>query len=523
MQTDTLIIGCGIAGAAAALRLSENPQHRIIVLTRAANPDDSNTRYAQGGIVVRGIGDSPELLVKDILYAGAGLSSPKAAYILASEGPGLVQSLLVDRCGVQFDTSEEGQPIYGLEAAHSVRRIVHVSDKTGEAIARHLLLAMQERPNITLLTDFTAIDLLRKGNACIGATVLNNVSGGIETIVAAQTILATGGLGQIYRHTTNPAGARGDGIAMAHRIGADIANLEFVQFHPTALYTPGVMKPLVSEAVRGEGAILLNQNGERFMMKYAPEQLELAPRDVVAHAIHTEMAETQQPYMLLDIASQHSPEFIREHFPALVENAALMGIDATHNPVSVVPAAHYSCGGVRVDEWGRTTVPGLFAIGEVSCTGLHGANRLASTSLLEGLVWGDRAARYVALSPRKIQPANVPNVSSKSQANASIAPAQITDAWQQLRQIMWENVGIVRTETLLQDAETQLRHLCQTVENEFNAAVPTDALVGLRNAVQTGYLVAAAARKNRQSRGAHYRADSLDMMEQKSDERIRVS
>ncbi len=520
MQADTLIVGCGIAGAAAALRLSENPQHHIIILTRAANPDDSNTRYAQGGIVVRGIGDSPELLVKDILYAGAGLSSRKAAYILASEGPGLVQSLLVDRCGVQFDRAEDGQPVYGLEAAHSVRRIVHVSDKTGEAIARQLLLAMQERPNITLLTDYTAVDLLRLDTACIGASVLNNASSDIENIFAAQTILATGGLGQIYLHTTNPAGARGDGIAMAQRIGAEIANLEFVQFHPTALYTPGVMKPLVSEAVRGEGAILLNHDRQRFMAKYAPEHMELAPRDVVARAIHTEMAETGQAHMLLDIASQRSPDFIREHFPALVENAALMGIDATRDPVPVVPAAHYSCGGVRVDDWGRTTIRGLFAIGEVSCTGLHGANRLASTSLLEGLVWGDRAARYISLSPRKIKSAPV---SDQVLPTESIAQTQIDEAWQMLRRTMWNNVGIVRTDLPLRDAENNLAQLSILIDTWLTHAQATDALIGLRNAVQTGYLVATAARKNHQSRGAHYRADSQTMLEQTSDERIRVS
>lgn len=523
MHTDTLIIGCGIAGAAAALRLSENPAHHVTVLTRAANPEDSNTHYAQGGIVVRGLGDSPERLVEDILYAGAGMSSRKAAYILASEGPGLVQSLLVERCGVQFDTTEAGELVYGLEAAHSVRRIVHVSDKTGEAIARHLLLAMRARPNITLLTDYTAVDLLRSDNACIGANVLNNQTGVIESICAAQTILATGGLGQIYLHTTNPAGARGDGIAMAQRIGAEIANIEYVQFHPTAMYSEGVMKPLVSEAVRGEGAVLLNQDGQRFMAKYAPEQMELAPRDVVARAIHTEMMLTGQSYMLLDIANQRSPEFIHEHFPALVENAALMGIDATREPVPVVPAAHYACGGVRVDEWGRTNIAGLFAIGEVSCTGLHGANRLASTSLLEGLVWGDRAARYIALSPRKI-------VSSKSPeylaGKESILPEQLDEAWHILRRTMWENVGIVRTEMQLRDAENTLSQLDDTVERWFEAAQPTDALIGLRNAVQTGHLVAAAARQNRHSLGAHYRADSKPMaevMEQKNHERIRVS
>jgi L-aspartate oxidase len=504
MRTDTLIIGCGIAGAAAALRLSENPNHQITILTRAPQATDSNTAWAQGGIVTRGIGDSPELLVNDIIHAGDGLSSRKAAHILATEGPKLVQSILVDRCGVRFDKDSDGLPFYGLEAAHSVRRIVHVSDKTGWSIANDLLATIAQYPNITLLTSHTAVDLLVGDGHCVGATVLDNEVGEIQPIYAANTMLATGGLGQIFLNTTNPAGARGDGMAMAKRAGARLANLEYVQFHPTALYTSGVTKPLVSEAVRGEGAILLTPDGRRFMSDYAPDQIELAPRDVVARAIHSEMMKGNHDYMLLDIASQRPAQFIREHFPALMENAASIGLDATVDPVPVVPAAHYSCGGVAVDEWGSTTVSNLYAIGEVSSTGLHGANRLASTSLLEGLVWGDRAARHIAQQEQQAAPKHK---SPKTISGLPVLASELTLYWQRLQQTMWRNVGIVRTQAGLQRAELDLRQLAIEVEQLYSDARPTDALVGLRNAVQVGQHVTRAALANPHSRGAHFRAD----------------
>lgn len=510
MTTDTLIIGCGIAGAAAALRLSENPHHRITILTRAPQPEDSNTHWAQGGIVTRGIGDSPDLLVEDILHAGAGLSSPQAAAILANEGPMLVQSVLVERCGIQFDRDKAGRPVYGLEAAHSTRRIVHVSDKTGQAIAQHLLTALIAQPNITLLTQHTAIELLTDEGICIGAVVLDRETGLIQHINAAHTLLATGGLGQIYLNTSNPQGARGDGIAMAYRAGAQIENAEYVQFHPTALHTNGLMKPLVSEAVRGEGAVLLTPDGQRFMARYAPGEMEMAPRDVVARAIHMEMETGGYDYVLLDIASQRPAEFIREHFPALVENAANIGLDATRDPLPVVPIAHYFCGGVSVDEWGRTTVPGLYAVGEVSCTGLHGANRLASTSLLEGLVWGDRAARHITQHPRPLPAASQP---MEQTALTATDAAQLEVYWQQLRRIMWEKVGIVRTTDQLTTAEQTLSQLLQEIERRFQSAQWDDTLIGLRNALQTAYLVTTAALANPVSRGAHYRAETLEIAE----------
>jgi len=503
MQTDTLIIGCGIAGATAALRLSENPHHQITVLTRAITSDDSNTAMAQGGIVTRGLDDSPELLVNDILQAGAGLSSRKAAQILATEGPKLVQSILGEQCGVNFDAQEDGQPYYGLEAAHSVRRIVHVGDKTGYAIAVHLLKAMAERPNIRLLTAHTATDLLISDGDCAGAKVFNQETGEVETIFAACTILATGGVGQLFQNTTNPAGARGDGLAMAYRAGARLANLEYVQFHPTALYSDEATRPLVSEAVRGEGAILLTPDGKRFMADYAPQQMELAPRDVVARAIHHEMQAGNYDYVLLDIASQRSADVIHERFPALIENTANIGINPTVDPIPVTPAAHYFCGGVSVNEWGCTTVPGLYAIGEVSCTGLHGANRLASTSLLEGLVWGDRAARHIAQHPAKIKRTPV------SGTITSDTPFDVNPFWQRLRRTMWQHVGIVRTQSSLNQAERELNQLARELNARVNHTQFNDTVQGVRNAVLVAQLITQAAKDNSVSRGSHYRADAL--------------
>lgn len=475
----TLIIGAGIAGAVAALSLPES-QH-VIVISHA----ESNTKYAQGGIVVRGLEDSPEALIEDILAAGAGLSSHKAASILAHDGPKLVQKILVEDCGVKFDRGEDGEILYGLEAAHSHRRIVHVGDKTGAAISKQLLQTIQSRPNIEWLNCHSALDLLMDDGVCAGAFVLDHSTGEILQIEAGQTILATGGLGQIYQHTSNPVGAVGHGIAMAARVGAKLSNLEYIQFHPTTLYTNGAMKALITEAVRGEGGILLNPAGERFMAKYAPEMMELAPRDVVARAIHQEMQAGNWDYMLLDI-SHAEPKFIRERFPAMVENAALLGLDPTRDALPIVPAAHYSCGGIEVDEWGRSSVEGLFAIGEVSCTGLHGANRLASTSLLEGLVWGYRAAQYIQDVPREAKA--LPKVDYPQAKSAA-------DYLPEIKKLMWEHVGIVRGESL-EKAVSRLAEISAELEESHSPS---------RSAAMTAYQVALAAANNPISLGAHYR------------------
>jgi L-aspartate oxidase len=405
IQTDVLIIGSGIAGATAALQLACNPNRDIVLMTRDPDPEESNTRYAQGGIVSRGPGDDPGSLVADILAAGAGASSPAPAQLLAEEGPRMVEEILVRVGGVEFDRAPDGGLAWGNEAAHSHRRILHVGDTTGRAIAAALIARLRASANVRLLTNATAIDLITfphhsrdplaayRPISCHGAYAFDREKETVHRLIGAATILATGGLGRIYRNTTNAPGARGDGLAMAHRAGARIANAEYVQFHPTALAAPGAEGFLISEAVRGEGARLLTPDGQPFMENYAPEWKDLAPRDVVARAIHLEMETHGYSHVLVDLASSMPSEAIRTRFPSIHERCLQAGFDISREPVPVVPAAHYFCGGVLVDEWGRSSIENLYAVGEVSCTGLHGANRLASTSLLEGLVWGSRAAQ----------------------------------------------------------------------------------------------------------------------------------
>ncbi len=521
LRTNTLIIGSGIAGAAAALRLSADPNRAVTLITRSPDAADSNSAWAQGGIVTRGLDDSPDLLIEDILRAGAGMSSPRAARILAEDGPSLVHEVLIEQCGIQFDRAEDGEYVYGLEGAHSTRRIVHVSDKTGAAIVDGMLEMLRQRPNVHLLTDYTALDLITFPHhsldpldvyepvSCHGAYVLDRQRGEILRCVAAHTILATGGVGQIYRNTTNPGGARGDGIAMAWRAGARIINAEYVQFHPTTFSVRGAPNLLISEAVRGEGAVLLTPKGERFMQRYAPEWMELAPRDVVARAIHHEMLLHGFEHVLLDIASQRPADFIRERFPLLIENGQRFGLDPTREPIPVVPAAHYFGGGVWVDDWGHSDLNSLYAVGEVSCTGLHGANRLASTSLLEGLVWGDRAARDIMAHPRDpIAMKRVPPWLHMGDAVPD--PALIEGDMSSIRSVMWHYVGLVRTAKRLDRADRELRHLYHEIEAFYRTARLNDPLIGLRNAIQTARIVAFAARRNRVSRGTHFRADSPD-------------
>lgn len=518
MQTHTLIIGCGIAGAAVALRLSDNPEHHVTIITRAPHAADSNTGWSQGGIVTRGLDDNAALLVEDILHAGAGLSSPQAARLLADEGPDLVRAILIERCGVQFDRDPDGELVYGLEAAHSTRRILHVGDKTGEAIINGMLATLEKLPNVRLLTNHTAVDLITFPHhaldplavyepvSCQGAYVLDRETQQIIRVLAGKTILATGGLGQIFRNTSNPKGARGDGLAMAARAGVRLVNMEYVQFHPTTLSVRGAPNWLISEAVRGEGAVLLDPQGRPFMGRYSPEWKDLAPRDVVARAIHLEMLEHGYEHVYLDIASNHDPAFIRERFPTLIENCTRYGIDPTSQPIPVVPAAHYFCGGVLVDMWGRSNFDGLYAVGEVSCTGLHGANRLASTSLLEGLVWGDRAARHILLHPHDpIDDARVPGWVYRGDAEPD--PALIEGDMTTIRNLMWHYVGLVRTGKRLERAQRELRHLWHEIEAFYRSSRVNDQLVGLRNAVQVARMVTSAALRNTSSRGTHYRAD----------------
>jgi L-aspartate oxidase len=518
VQSDVLIIGCGIAGAAAALRLAEERERQITVITRAAELEESNTRYAQGGIVTLGKNDSPQKLIRDILEAGAGLSLPSTAEILAMEGPQLVQKILVEEAGVEFDRTPGGEFDFGREAAHSLPRVLHVGDATGKAIIQGLLKLMRSRPNIRFVNSATAVDLITFPHhardplavyqpiTCHGAYVYSGAEGAVHRYLAGVTILATGGLGRIYRYTSNPEGARGDGLAMADRAGARVINAEFIQSHPTVFAGPSGDGFLISEAVRGEGGRLLTPDGRAFMAEYAPEWKELAPRDIVARAIHREMVIHDYPHVLLDISFLPA-EHIKTRFPTIYSRCREAGFDITREPIPVVPAEHYSCGGVWTDSDGRTTIPGLYAVGEVACTGLHGANRLASTSLLEGLVWGRRAAEHIAASNAfpKVNPDQVPAWEPGVSEEAD--PALI---WRDVRTIqytMWHYVGLIRSSVRLNRALSDLYHLNEEIEDFYRTTHLSDALIGLRHSIRAALVVATAAKQNRTSIGCHYLED----------------
>ncbi|MBI3161813.1 MAG: L-aspartate oxidase, partial [Chloroflexi bacterium] len=494
--------------------------------TRDPDEHQSNTFWAQGGIIHRGPDDNAELLVKDILEAGAGASLPSAARILAEEGPRLLQEVLVNTSGVQFDEDGPGKLAYGQEAAHSVRRILHVGDGTGAAISRGLISALRKKSNIEWFTNATAVDLITHPHhardpltayqpiKCFGAYVFDRNGNAVHRTLASATVLATGGLGRIFRNTTNPEGARGDGLAMANRAGARIINAEYIQFHPTALAVPGAEGFLISEAVRGEGGVLLTPDGHPFMADYSPQWKDLAPRDIVARAIHHQMEANGYSHVLLDISSHMSVDAIQQRFPNIYLACKKVGIDITREPIPVVPAAHYSCGGVWVDEWGRSSIENLYAIGEVSCTGLHGANRLASTSLLEGLVWGDRAARHIEEMLVNNPPEKIPGRDEvppwdESMLTSDADPALIQGDMQTIKNIMWHYVGLVRSAERLSRAIRELRHLWNEIETFYRTTKINDGLIGLRNAVEVALIIAQAARHNRQSRGCHYRQDSV--------------
>ncbi len=517
IETDVLILGTGIAGGIAALKVAQ-AGHRVVMLHRGTDPEQKNTRWAQGGIIYTGPGDSPELLTQDIITAGAGLTFPAAARLLAEEGPRLVREILIDQLQVPFTRGADGEFDITEEAAHSVPRILHQNDTTGLAVNTALMAAVQAEPNITILSPCTAIDLLTLShhsrepldvyapNTCVGAHVLLRQDGKVETVLARETVLATGGLGDLYLHTTNPRGTRGDGIAMAYRAGARLLNMEYVQFHPTAFYHPLARRFLLSESMRGEGARLTLRNGEEFMQRYHPLG-SLAPRDIVARAIHQELLAGGEPFVLLDLTHKDGA-WIRSRFPFIYTECLKYGVDITREPIPVVPAAHYSCGGVATDLDGRSTIERLWAIGEVACTGLHGANRLASTSLLEGLVFGHRAALAIveALKSRAYPP--FPRIDPWVYQVEESDPALILQDWMTVKYTMWNYVGLVRTRKRLQRARQLLRELQDEVEIFYARATLDDGLIGLRNGMQAALAVLYAAMQNHTSRGCHYLDES---------------
>lgn len=516
IETDVLIIGAGIAGAIAAITAADAGA-RVIILHRGREGGQANTYWAQGGIIYQGEDDSPDLLARDIMEAGAGLCNPEAVRVVAERGPGLVKALLLDGLGVKFDRAADGRLDITDEAAHSRRRIIHAEDRTGMAISSGLARAMDERPNIRVLSGATAVDLLTLSHhskrpldiyappTCVGAYVFFQTDQRVRTLLARETILATGGMGQLFLHTTNPRGARGDGIAMAYRAGARLLNLEYVQFHPTAFYHETAPRFLISESLRGEGARLIRRDGEEFMERYDPRGT-LAPRDIVARAIHEEMLTRSEPCVYLDIS--HRPaEWIRARFPGIHTQLLEYGVDITREPIPVVPAAHYSCGGVAVDLEGRTSIRRLRAIGEVACTGLHGANRLASTSLLEGLVFGRLAAEDVIRRLPETRAEEFPPIESWVDEREQIDPALILQDWLTIKYTMWNYVGLVRTGKRLRRARQILRELQTEIETFYGRARLNDDLIGLRNGAQAALAALFAATENRVSRGCHYRVD----------------
>ena len=519
LETDVLVIGCGIAGGIAALELGRAGLN-VVVVTRVPDAETTNTRFAQGGVVAEGETDSPSLLVEDIIRAGAGLCDPHAVEILATEGPRLVKEILIDRLNVPFDRETNERFSRALEAGHSTSRIFHVADATGRSIEQAIIRELKRLPNVRLLTQHTAVDLLTPAHhakrrqavydpiSCMGAYILDQESGRVIRCLARKTILATGGLGGIYLRTTNLPGARGDGLAMAYRAGARTINCEFIQFHPTAFYLEGAPCFLISEAARGAGGRLVDADGHPFMQKYDPARKDLAPRDVVSRSIHHEMLERNVPNVYLDLRSYLSASEIAAKFPNITQECRRFGVDTTKDLIPVVPAAHYFCGGVWVDAWGQTTVADLYAIGEVSCTGVHGANRLASTSLLEGLVWGYRSARQILSQAEKWQNRPQEEIPSWQETGTeSPDPALLQQDMNSIRSIMWNYVGLVRSSRRLQRALRELRHLEYEIERFYRAVKLNDALIGLRNAVRSGLIVTIAAWENKSSVGCHYRTD----------------
>jgi L-aspartate oxidase len=512
---DFLVLGSGIAGLSFALKVA--PHGRVAIVTKK-NRAESNTNYAQGGIAaVTSKEDSYELHVRDTLTAGAGLCKEPVVRKIVEEGPAGVAELI--ELGMQFSVREtpEGSGEIELdltrEGGHSKRRILHAKDVTGREIERALLAAIARQPSIHIFENHFAIDLITTQklgyvgpNRCLGVYVLDNQTGAVETFAAGAVLLATGGCGKVYLYTTNPDIATGDGVAMAYRAGATIANMEFVQFHPTCLYHPKAKSFLISEAVRGEGGVLKNVKGEEFMARYDTRK-SLAPRDIVARAIDSEMKRSGADCVQLDITHRPAP-FIIDHFPNIYSTCLRYGIDITKEPIPVVPAAHYQCGGVVTDVDGRTEIEGLLAVGEVACTGLHGANRLASNSLLEALVCAHRAAKLVAQQQPSPVSVNIPDWQPGRATNADELVV-VSHNWDEIRRLMWDYVGIVRTTKRLQRARTRIANLQEEIQQYYWDFRVTSDLLELRNIATVAELIVACALQRPESRGLHYNLDYL--------------
>jgi L-aspartate oxidase len=519
MQADFLVIGSGIAGLTYAIKMAEKcPDKKILVITKTT-ADETNTKYAQGGVaVVNDLeNDSFEKHIDDTLIAGDGLCNKHIVELVVKEGPERVNEII--EWGAKFDKAADGDYKLGKEGGHSEFRILHYKDVTGREIERTLLAAIKLSPNIQLVNHCFVVDIITQHHLgylvtkatpdieCYGVYVLNLLTNQIEKIPAKITLLATGGNGQVYRTTTNPAIATGDGLAMVYRAKGRIENMEFIQFHPTALYEPAVRGQafLITEAVRGDGAILRNKDGEAFMEKY-DKRKDLAPRDIVARAIDSEMKRTGTENVFLDCRHFKKEKFI-EHFPNIYEKCLSIGVDITKDMIPVAPAAHYSCGGIKTDEWGRSSIKNLYACGECASTGLHGANRLASNSLLEAMVFAHRC--FIDASDRIDGISfhgNIPdwNAEGTSEPREMIL---ITQSLKELQLIMSDYVGIVRNDTRLQRAMQRLDLLWHETEQLYQTSTLSPQLLELRNMITAAYLIVKAAMFRKESRGLHYNTD----------------
>jgi len=520
IETDVLIIGAGIAGSTAAMVLAENGIDTVMI-SKGDDLSSANTYYAQGGIAALGENDSPELLAEDIMKSGGGMNYRKAVEHVAIYS-NLVKSILIDKLHVPFSTTDGSHYDLAQEGAHSRRRIFNVKDMTGRVIQENFHTYLKKLKKLTCLYNHTAIDLLTyphhsnnparlyRDPTTIGAYVLNQITEKVIRIFAKKVILACGGLCSIYLHSTNPHDAVGNGIAMAYRAGVRLANLEYIQFHPTSLYHKEADSFLISEAVRGEGARLMNRKGEYFMKKYSPMG-ELAPRDEVSRAIYEEMIKYGDEYVLLDLAS-FSKINIKERFPTIYEKCLEYGIDIEKRPIPVVPAAHYGCGGILSDLKGRTSLKNLYAIGEVSCTGVQGANRLASISLLEGLVWGHKSAEHIIETIHKTNDyyviAEVPQW-KYPYPQEKLDPALIWQDLVTIRYTMWNYSGIIRTKKRLERAKSDLEYLTHRIIQFYRQTEMNTSIIDLRDSVHTALLVVNAALRNKVSTGAHYITEDM--------------
>lgn len=507
-----LILGSGIAGLSAAIHANDKG-HEVLLMTKTNTARQSNTAWAQGGIVYKGKEDKKKLLYDDIMAAGDGLCNPKALEILVREGPRRLKELLLDKIQVPFNKDHQGKFILTQEGAHSVKRILFSHDQSGKAIVDAMIDYVESETNIEIQTSRMAVDLITmphhssdpmaiyQSSICLGAYVLNTEMNQVETVFADKVILATGGIGQIFRHTTNPAMATGDGIALAYRAGARIGNMQYTQFHPTSLAVKESDNFLISEALRGEGAILINSHGKDFTKKY-DKRGSLAPRDIVSRAIIDELEISGEEYVFLTCEKIKNRN-LKDRFPTIYQYCYKHKIDIETEPIPVVPAFHFICGGIITNTHGQSTIPNLYAVGESACTGVHGANRLASTSLLEGLVFAHRAVSHMHKKRSDNHFKNIRDWEDKG-LTEKVDPILVKQDLNTLKFTMWNYVGIIRKNERMQRAMEIMKNLVTQVDHFYRNAKLNRSLVELRNAVQVGQLVTTAAMKNKTSRGCHY-------------------